>query len=132
MSNFRSFLVGLFFTIFHASANPEATEPSCVINVKPGWNSISVPVETNATVDELFGHLMRGRVWRWVGQNFEPLEVISRLDPKTGYWLYSDIADVISLDDASLSESAMYRAINGTWSQATHPSGFPDGATFLR
>ena len=131
MVNFRSILVALFFAVSFARASSETSESPCEINIEPGWNLIGLPAKTDSTVDELFGHLLRGHVWRLVRQHVEPLDGASRLDSKAGYWLYSEIADVISLGSTIPSELAMYRVtFNGTWSQATHPEGFPSGAHF--
>ena len=132
MRNLKSLMVGLFLAVSYVNANSETAESSCVINIKRGWNIISIPAKTDTTVDGLFGHLIRGRIWRVVGQHVEPLAANSILDTKTGYWLYSEIPDIVSLDGGSVvSQFANYRiTFDGTWSQATHPEGFPSGAHF--
>ena len=104
---------------------------SMELGVYEGWNLISVP-ETNCLSSEaLFGHFMQGKIWYWSQFQYQIADPKTVLNPNLGYWVYSKIPDIISLQCPPIQELATYRVtFEGIWSQATHPAGFPAGAHF--
>ncbi len=121
---FLSLVIMLIGNTHHAGASGE-------LEINKGWNLISVPADSDVTVEMLFGHLLRGRVWSWIDNQLVALEPDSLLDPCKGYWLFSNQSEIVSIPNTTIAESAEYLVtFDATWSQFTHPVGFPSGAHF--
>ena len=73
------------------------------LSVKKGWNLISLPLQTESTIDELFGANVVGNVWRWAGrQEFVPVLPRSILAPRLAYWIYFMDNDTVTVRGADL------------------------------
>lgn len=55
------------------------------LELQKGWNLISVPVDTDTPVDQLFAGVSSGEVWRFRAGEYE---AVPTLEPKVGYWVY--------------------------------------------
>ncbi len=58
------------------------------LNLTPGWNMISIPVQlSNNNATNLFGSQIIGSVWGWSGSSYI---VAGQIELKKGYWVATD------------------------------------------
>ena len=70
---------------------PDGDDMELVMTITKGWNLISVPIATDLTINELFGDVISGNVWRTENTSSIHTNLNSKLEPKLGYWLFSKI-----------------------------------------
>ncbi len=63
-----------------------------------GWNLVGVPRISDLTINELFGELLLGKVWRWENSSYVETDLNSKIAPKLGYWLFSKMATTIPIN----------------------------------
>jgi hypothetical protein len=76
-----------------ALAEPAAAQ----VGVDAGWNLISLPTMTDATVADLFGDDELGALFAWDRGRLQPVGTETVLSPEVGYWINAESAAVSEL-----------------------------------
>ena len=77
----------LFIILLYLYTSVSFTESQ--IELKKGWNLISIPLRSTQTVDDLFGELKTGSAWGFENDEYIIVENSDTLQPGKGYWIYT-------------------------------------------